>query len=329
MQTTVRLVLTIALAAAGWVAMAAEEPVVPEPTEGSLTEEGGATETLEGGPEDIVARVDDAKITRADLAMMRRQLAFERRGPLPNNDVLLDQLIDRVLLRRYFRQQNLLPTGQQVQRAIQRLDMELRRRGSSYQRWIAARGLTLEEHASLVAFDLAKQALAQRIRREITEEDIKAEFDAHPEWYDGSRVRVSQIFIRVGDASDPEEAKKAKERADKIYKELLAGKDFAQLARDFSDSASSARGGDRGWITRKGPEEDEPLRAAVWKLKVGQFTKPIKGKQGWHILKVTDREPARFTYFGAKPYVIRYLVNKKFRAILEKLRAKANIRKFL
>lgn len=313
-----------------WGALAAEEPPpVPEPAEGTLTEEGGGTETLEGGPEDVVARVDDVKITRADLAMLRRQLAFERRGPLPNNEVLLDRLIDRVLLRRYFREQNLLPSGQQVQRAIQRLDIELRRRGSSYQRWIAARGLTLEEHASLVAFDLAKQALAQRIRREISEEDIKAEFDAHPEWYDGSRVRVSQIFIRTGDASDTENVKRAKERAEKIYKDLKAGKDFAQLARDFSDSASSARGGDRGWITRKGPEADEPLRAAVWKLKVGEFTKPIKGKEGWHILKVTDREPARFTYFGAKPYVIRYLVNKKFQAILEKLRAKANIRKFL
>ncbi len=321
--------VVVAVVAFGWFALAAEEAVVPEPAEGALTEEGGGTETLEGGPEDVVARVDEVKITRADLAMVRRQLAFERRGPLPNNEALLEQLIDRVLLRRYFREQNLLPSGQQVQRAIQRLDIELRRRGSSYQRWIAARGLTIEEHASLVAFDLAKQALAQRIRREITEEDIKAEFDAHPEWYDGSRVRVSQIFIRTGDASDPEAAKRAKERAEKIYKDLKAGKDFAQLARDFSDSASSARGGDRGWITRKGPEADETLRAAVWKLKVGQFTEPVKGKEGWHILKVTDREPARFTYFGAKPDVVRYLVNKKFRAILDKLRAKANIRKFL
>ena len=91
----------------------------------------------------------------------------------------------------------------------------------------------------------------------------------------------------------------------------------------------SARGGDLGWFERKGPEIDEPLLAAAWELKVGEMAKPMEGSRGWHILKVTDREPARFTFFGAKERVVGQLTRDRLEKLIEQLRAKANIVKYL
>ncbi len=324
--------LLLGIAAIAWPAAAGETPKKDDGKAKAGEEPGKKGEEpkkkgTEATPENMVAKVDDVVITRDDLSLAQRQLrAISPQAPLPNNQQLVEQLIERFLWQRYFDKQGLRASGPEVQRAIQQLDAELRQRGSSYQRWIAALGLTAEEHASLISFDLAGARLRERLRGEMQEEEIKKEFDAHPEWYDGSRIRVSQIFVETADILyDPDKLKKAKDRIEKIYEELKSGKDFDKLARDYSEGRTSQLGGDRGWFTRKGSEEDEPLMAAAWNLKVGEFTKPIQGARGLHILKVTDREPARFTPFGARPNVIAELIRRRVAIILDELKAKATI----
>jgi len=295
-----------------------EEPKAPEPaiTPAMLQE--------------TVAKVHDAVITRADLVRALRRLALARRRPLPNNKQLLEQLITEALWRRYFDEKALRPAPAQITAAIQRMDAELRRRRSSYQRFLAALGMSVEEHASLLSYDLAMRRLVETMQKEIPEKELKGEFDAHPDWYDGSRIRISQIFIdtrNVGE--DPKELEKAKKEIEKIHAELVAGKEFERLARDYSEGAARARGGDRGWFQRKGPEVDEPLIGAAWKLEAGKCSKPIRGAQGWHVLKVTKREPPRFTYFGCKQRILQELTRRRLKTILDELKAKAKIERFI
>lgn len=319
--------LFLAIGAAGPWSWAGDAPAKDKEPAGKADEPKKAAKEDEGLSEDVVAKVDTVLITRADLTLVRRQiLAVNPNAQMPNNKQLVEQLIERVLWSRYFEKEGLRASGADIQRAIQQLDAELRQRGANYQRWIASRGLTAEEHAGMLAFELATARLRERLEGDVKEEDIKKEFEAHPEWYDGSRVRVSQIFIETADIQhDPDKLKKAEERIRKIYDELKAGKDFERMARDYSDGVASMRGGDRGWFTRKGAEEDEILMAAAWELKVGEYTKPIQGSRGWHIIKVTDREPARLTPFGARANVVNELIRRRATAILEELKAKTTI----
>ena len=309
----------IGFAAFGRAGEEPEAPKAPKP------------EATEGVPEDVVAKVDDELISRADLELARRQLAVNPRAPKPNNSQLLDQLINRKLWERYFDGHGLRASGAEVQRAIQNLDAELRKRNATYARWIAAMGFTAEEHAALIGYDLSMGRLVSSMQKDIPEADIKAEFEAHPEWYDGSRVDVSQIFIETASlGNDAEKLRKAKERIDKCYADVTGGgKDFELIARDYSDGPASNAGGRRGWFERKGPEVDEELMAGAWALKVGEVTKPIQGSQGWHILKVNDREPARFTFFGAKQRVVKELTRRRLTTMLDELKAKAKIEKFI
>jgi len=316
LRRAVLLGVTIGFAAFGW---AGEKPEAPKPEK-------------EGVPADVVAKVDDELISRADLELARRQLAMNPRAPKPNNSQLLDQLIERKLFQRYFDGHGLRASGAEVQRQIQNMDAELRsKRNTTYVRLIAAMGFTAEEHAALIGYQLSLGRLVSSIQKDIPEADIKTEFDAHPEWYDGSRVDVSQIFVETSSlASDAEKLTKAKERIDKCHADVTeGGKDFELVAKDYSDGPASSAGGHRGWFERKGPEVDDELISAAWALKVGEITKPIKGSQGWHILKVNDREPARFTFFGAKQRVVKELTRRRLTALLDDLKAKAKIEKFI
>ena len=77
--------------------------------------------------------------------------------------------------------------------------------------------------------------------------------------------------------------------ANKVYKELENGAAFTMLARKFSTDASAANGGLMG-PARKGrytPEVDEE----IWKLKKGEFTKPIKTPFGYVIAMLDSETP--------------------------------------
>ncbi len=67
-------------------------------------------------------------------------------------------------------------------------------------------------------------------------------------------------------------------------------KDFATLARELSDdSATRDKGGDLGWMSRSRLPGD--FAAQVFTLPEDTPTL-IRTKLGWHLVSVTDREPA-------------------------------------
>ncbi|NQT85227.1 peptidylprolyl isomerase [bacterium] len=281
---------------------------------------------------EIVAKVGGTTITRRDLNMHRRQLSFglKKGQALPNNKIILKQLINRSLWQQHFQTEKITPKPEEVRAAIIRLDAELKRRGATYGQFLQARGLKPEEHAEMIGYDISMRRLVTDVQTGVKEDTIKAEFDAHPEFYDGSRVLIGQIFIDTSNiANDAEELKEAKRSIDAIYQQLEDGKAFEKLASDKSEGAAAARGGQLGWLRRKVNDEIEPLVATAWKLKKGEHSKPVQGPKGWHILKVENREPAYLTFFGARAGVIKELVQNKLRATLDGLREKTKIEEFI
>jgi peptidyl-prolyl cis-trans isomerase D len=105
------------------------------------------------------------------------------------------------------------------------------------------------------------------------------------------RVKVRHILIRA-DAKDAEASAKAKQKAESIQKEAAGGKDFSQLAKQYSeDPGTKDRGGEIGFIT-KGMVVPE-FEQAAFSMKVGEVSPVIQTPYGFHILKVDDIQEAR------------------------------------
>jgi len=105
------------------------------------------------------------------------------------------------------------------------------------------------------------------------------------------RVKVRHILIKA-EAKETEASAKARKKAESIREEAVKGKDFAQLAKQYSeDPGTKKQGGELGYISRGQviPEIEE----AIFSLKVGGISNVIQTPYGFHLFKVDEIQEAR------------------------------------
>lgn len=153
----------------------------------------------------------------------------------------------------------------------------------------------------------------------VSEDEAEDYFQEHPDFCrSGARVRAFQIVTR-----DLDQAREVEERLEK-------GEDFAGLAKAFSIGPEAARGGDLGLITRD--TMPEPLDKTLFTLRLYKTSPIVKSAYGYHILKVTDIQPAGVRSFAeCRPDILNVLRAQKeeaaFTAWLNKLKMKAVVKK--
>jgi peptidyl-prolyl cis-trans isomerase D len=97
------------------------------------------------------------------------------------------------------------------------------------------------------------------------------------------------ILVAVNDKVD---AAAALKKAQDIEAKLKAGGNFEALAKQYSDDAGSAtQGGDLG-LSERGSLE-APFGDALFAMKPGEISAPIRTKFGYHIIRLDDIAPAR------------------------------------
>ncbi len=108
----------------------------------------------------------------------------------------------------------------------------------------------------------------------------------------------------------------AQAKLEELRKEILAGADFAKLAKQYSDDPGSAsNGGDLGWVD---PGAMVPeFQAQMDKLQVGQISEPFKTQFGWHIVQVLGRRTADQTADYAKNKAYEAIYARKSEEIIQ------------
>lgn len=167
-----------------------------------------------------------------------------------------------------------------------------------------------DEYKKRIRFYQAKALrdalFAKNIVPQITEEVIKAEYDKQKEKVPVvPRARARHILVGT-------EAE-AKDIADRLGK----GSNFEELAKKYSTDGSKDFGGDLGYFTEA--EMVPAFSKAVFALKKGEVSGPVKTDYGWHIIKLEDVQEG-----GAQPYervrkAIRLVLLRK--AVQDKVRS--------
>ncbi len=153
----------------------------------------------------------------------------------------------------------------------------------------------IKEQVDLLVNDFIS---SQYLKKEITdkivvkEEDMDLYYKTHlDEFKTPEMVKARHILIKVDKSASEEEKKKAKEKAEDIFKKIKSGEDFSKLASEFSDDpGSKKKGGDLGFLPKG--KTVPSFEKAAFSLKVGEVSDIVETNFGYHIIKVEDKKEA-------------------------------------
>ncbi len=225
--------------------------------------------------ERVVARADGITVTDKEV----RQAAMEQYGALVLRDLLLQKLIEKEAQR-----QGVTVTEKEIANTLKQQSLP-----------------DTPTNRARVRRDLLLDKLAGKMAK-VSEEEARRYFEQNRHLFDlPERVHLRDITVE------------SKENAEALWQALRwrRGENFADLARHFSTNpVSRQRGGDMGIVPVN--ELAPPLQRAVQRLKVGEFSTPVKVNGEWVIVKLEARYPAeRRTFEQVRSQVIAHLKRQK------------------
>lgn len=290
--------------------------------------------------EEIIARVNNQIITRADLRRESEQVLDQLKQ---QDAATADQKFvqrQKDVLRDLIDQQLLVDKGSDLgisadAELVKRLD-EMRKQMNlpdmeSLEKAAQQQGISFEDFKQ----NMKNQIITQRVisqevgsHIQIGKEEEQKFYDAHKDEMERpEQVRLSEILIPVDDEKDPN-ATAAQQKAESIEAQLKAGKSFEDLAKADSSGPTAKQGGDLGYFKRGVLAKE--LEEKVFPLKAGQTTDPIRTKQGFVIIKVAEHQDAGVPpLLQVEPKIQEAVYMEKLepalRAYLTKLREEAYI----
>jgi parvulin-like peptidyl-prolyl isomerase len=170
------------------------------------------------------------------------------------------------------------------------LDAELRKVGTTVEK----------QKREYVERQIARQWLQHNIqevrKQEVTHEQMLSYYREHLADYEfPAKARWQQLMIRAGQTRSKGEAYA---RVAELGNRVLDGESFEEVARKFSEGATAAAGGVYEW-TSKSSLASEAVDRALFSQRIGELSyPPIEDQQGFHIVRVLEREEA-----GRKPFL--------------------------
>ena len=265
------------------------------PTPDAITPNGAVVE-------DVIVRVNDQIISRSDLERSEQQLAAELQQTGANSAEAEER--QKNMLRDMIDQQLLLSRGKELglnadAEVIRRLD-EIRKQNhldsmEDLEKAAREQGVSFEDFkANIKNGIVTQQVVRDEVGRRMqapTQAQTQAFYEAHKqEFAQPEQIRLSEILVPLPTDANEAAIAQAKAKADDIAAKVKAGGKFDDLAKAYSGGPTAEQGGDLGLFKRGALAK--VLEDQTFGLKAGEATSPIRTRQGFVILKVTDHQAA-------------------------------------
>lgn len=147
---------------------------------------------------------------------------------------------------------------------------------------------------------------------QVSDKEIEDYYQANREekFHHPKEVKVGYISVKLDPGADASQKKTAQTRAESIVKDARAGKDFADLAKRFSEDPTAPKGGDLGWIAPG--QLPAPIEKTIFGLAKGAVSDPVETPAGFQVFKAEDLKPEKTESLKeATPEVTKILKGEK------------------
>ena len=264
-------------------------------------EEKPAEETAKKNPgftvDKIIAKVDNYIVLQSELEGAYQNYLAD--GNAASDDAkcnLLGRLVINKLMVAKAEIDSVVISDDEVdQNTAQRFNYILQSSGSSPDQLEISYGKSLDEIRLDLRDQIREQLLGNEMQKKITEKitvtpnEVKKFFGRIPldtlPYFD-SDVEIAQI-VRVAKVS-PAQKEETKRKLMELRDRLLAGEDFHELAKKYSEEPSAAQsGGELGRVGRGAMVS--AFEAMAFKLKKGEISMPFESPFGFHIMQLNER----------------------------------------
>jgi peptidyl-prolyl cis-trans isomerase SurA len=297
--------------------------------------------------EEIIARVNNQIVTRAEYQRSKETLKQEAQQQDPTNASKIVEERDKDVLRDLIDQQLLLEKGKDLgitadTELIKRLD-EMRKdmhmeTMEDLEKAATSQGISYEDFKQNLKNQIITQEVISRevgSRMNVSKEELQQFYDEHKTQLEQpEQIRLSELLITEQKAKAPpadqeQELAAAKAKADDLLAQIRKGASFEDIAKKNSDGPTAAQGGDLGYFKRA--TLDKALEDKTFAMKPGDVSDVIRTKQGFVILKVAEHQQAGIPPLSeieakVQNALIMQKMQPALRAYLQKLREDAYIK---
>lgn len=245
----------------------------------------------------IVAIVDNEIILQSELDF-RVNMEAAQRNLNPADSTLrravLNSIIDEKLLYAQAEMDTIKVTDEQVQ---QQLDYQINyfiQQYGSREKLEQVYGMPIEKIKRSLQDDVRKNIMAQLLQQkkfgtvESTRKEVEDFFETIKDSLPLVQTRYQIAHIFVNPKTGERIKQKAKAFAQSLLDSIKAGKDFAELAKKYSeDPGNASNGGDLGY-QKRGVLVPE-FEAAAYSLAPNQISGVVQSPFGFHIIQLIER----------------------------------------
>ena len=159
-----------------------------------------------------------------------------------------------------------------------------------FKEMLAREGRSIESYKEIIRDQILVSRISQMQMgniQAVPEEEIKKYYVKNQkDFWDPPRVKARHILFIVDEGALEKDIRLKKIKAREILRRIRAGKNFAELAKKYSEDVSAHEGGKIGVIEHGMlvPEFEE----VVFGLKSGEVSDIVKTRYGFHIIKCDD-----------------------------------------
>ena len=223
---------------------------------------------------------------------------------------VLEKLVVEEIIMQKAEKEKFLATDEKVEEEVKNFK-EMVGGQEGFDKFLETNGMNEEYFKSGIKKELTVENYREKFLSELKLEDKEIEeyYKANKEEYD--TIKASHILVNT------------EEEAKAILKELKEGGDFGELSAKSIEPGAAERQGDLGYFG-KGQMVAE-FEEAAFKLEVDELSEPVKTDNGYHIIKVTDKNDS---FDKVKEDVKTNLENEKFGEHLEKIKEDAKVKTY-
>ena len=160
------------------------------------------------------------------------------------------------------------------------------------------------------AIEMVQREVREKIQ--VPDSDIEAYYKSHPEEFTVTqeKYRLAQILIAVPADAPSDKVAAAQKTAVEVRTMAVKGKDFGELARQYSNDDSKTKGGELGEFNPN--DLNDQIAAAVKQTKPGDIAPLVHTHYGFHVIKVEEhQEPGEQPLAVVKDEIHDKLVNEQ------------------